>query len=148
MNLKPINDVPEIESLQEGDKILVNSNGLAKQIAAEKVGGSGGGMGTFYGEPAPGPDNSGLMFTAYSDKELTVPMTYAEGKEMVENGGMRLCMSAALMGDVNGWMYVIPAMVIPIDEQYMIMGSIAMGADVSELWIVFSDTPGISGEEG
>lgn len=39
MNLKPINEVPEIESLQEGDKILVNSNGTAKQIAARKVGG-------------------------------------------------------------------------------------------------------------
>lgn len=41
MNLKPINEVPEIDSLQEGDKILVNSNGLATQIAAEKVGGGG-----------------------------------------------------------------------------------------------------------
>lgn len=39
MNLKPINEVPEIESLQEGDKILINSNGAAKQVAASKVGG-------------------------------------------------------------------------------------------------------------
>ena len=37
INFKPINEVPEIEALNEGDKLLVNSNGTARQIDAEKV---------------------------------------------------------------------------------------------------------------
>ncbi|MBP3427125.1 MAG: hypothetical protein J6M47_02550 [Clostridia bacterium] len=37
MNFRPINEVPEIEALNEGDKLLVNSNGTARQIDAEKV---------------------------------------------------------------------------------------------------------------
>lgn len=37
MNFRPINEVPEIEALTEGDKLLVNSNGTARQIDAEKV---------------------------------------------------------------------------------------------------------------
>lgn len=145
MNLKPINEVPEVETLQEGDKILINSNGAAKQIAANKLGG-GGGMGTIYGELSPTDD--GVLFVAHADKELTVPMTYAEGKAMIEHGGVRICLDGSVMGMEDTWMYIVPAMIAPNDVQCLALGSIALGTEASELWIIFSDTPGISSEEG
>lgn len=36
-NLKPITDVPAVEELPEGATVLLNDNGAAKQILAEKI---------------------------------------------------------------------------------------------------------------
>lgn len=141
MNLKPINEVPEIESLQEGDKILVNSNGLAKQIAASKVGGRGGGMGTIYGTVQMLDETiSSAMLVAYADKEMTKPMTYAEGLTMLESG-MRLYAYAEQFG---GWVQIIPMLAAGQPDQMMLMAQMGDGG----IAIVFSDTPGLSGEEG
>ena len=41
INFKKITEVTEITELSEGDKLIVNSNGAAKQIDASKIGGGG-----------------------------------------------------------------------------------------------------------
>lgn len=91
INFKPINEVPEVESLSEGDKLLVNSNGAAKQIDASKVGGSGGGGGVFYA--GPGENENGLTFMVFADKELTKTMTFAEGMAVFESGPVVISVS-------------------------------------------------------
>ena len=80
--LKPINTLPVAESVSEGDKILINSGGVAKQIDASLVGG-GGGMTAIYAKPA--VDNETAVM-AYKDADYTQQMTYAEGKKAFENG--------------------------------------------------------------
>lgn len=144
MNLKPINEVPEVEALQEGDKILINSNGAAMQIAASKVGGSGGGVGAIYGAIQM-DDNGDAFITAYADKEMTVSMTYAEGKAMAESG-MRLCVDMTATG-TDGWMYLFP-IALPIDLAKAIQSTISVGGDALDIMILFTDTLGFSSEEG
>lgn len=135
MNLKPINEVPEVEALQEGDKILINSGGAAMQIAAEKVGGSGGGITTIYG--ALGTMGEGVFVaTAYADKEMTKPLTFAEGKAILESG-MRLALSMAELG-VDSWAYLFP-MVQP-NEEAKAFAIVSPFADQDEIPLVFSDT--------
>ena len=82
--LKPINTLPVAESVSEGDKILINSGGVAKQIDASLVGG-GGGMTVIYAKPA---DDNGTTVMAYKDADYTQQMTYAEGKKAFENGAL------------------------------------------------------------
>lgn len=133
MNLKPINEVPEIESLQEGDKILVNSNGAAKQIAAEKIGGSGSGVGTIYGEITPvNESNESFVMVAYADKEMNTPMTYEEGRAVFESA-MRL---GVYQNDT--FSYLFPAMAI--DYGNALFAAINLMGNTIQLTITFSDS--------
>ena len=84
--LKPIKNLPVAESVSEGDKILINSGGVAKQIDASLVGG-GGGMTVIYAKPA---DDNGVTVMAYKDADYTQQMTYAEGKKAFENGAIAI----------------------------------------------------------
>lgn len=85
--LKPINNLPVAEAITEGDKLLINSGGMAKQIDASLVGGSGGGMTVIYAKYA---DENGATVMAYKDADYTQQMTYAEGKKAFENGAIAI----------------------------------------------------------
>lgn len=85
--LKPINNLPVAESISEGDKILINSSGVAKQIDASLVGGGGGGMTVIYAKYA---DENEVTVMAYKDADYTQQMTYAEGKKAFENGAIAI----------------------------------------------------------
>lgn len=87
INLRPISELPEVESVSEGDKLLLNSNGEAKMIAASKVGGSGGGGGTVYLQAVEiAEDLSEGTIMCYADEALTQPIDYETGKKLFMAG--------------------------------------------------------------
>jgi hypothetical protein len=86
INLRPISELPEVESISDGDKLLLNSNGEAKLIDASKVGGSGGG-GTIYVEMIEVDETfDNAAFVCYADAEHTQQLTYEEGKKLLIAG--------------------------------------------------------------
>lgn len=86
-NFKPINEVPEVESISDGDKVLINSNGTAKQIDASKIGGGGGGGGTVYLNVLNiTEDLSEMTVQCYADEELTQAIDYETGKKLFMSG--------------------------------------------------------------
>ena len=105
-NFKPINEVPEIDAVSDGDKLLVNSNGAAKQIDAKKIGGSGGG--TIYGILTVG--TSGNIVVVYADENHNTQLTYEQAMQMLKGG-------AVIFSTLEGASVIVtPLAVIPSDE--------------------------------
>lgn len=134
MNFKPIGEVPEVQALAEGDKLLVNSGGMAKQIDASKVGGSGGGSAPVYVQ-------LGAELTepvmAYKDEAFTQPMTYDEGVAALLGGSMWV---AEYIGEwmVSGLIAGVPNAGA---KMLMVMPGFMMAMGEGEmLTVVFSDT--------
>ena len=100
INFKPINEVPTIEALAEGDKVLVNSGGTAKQINASLVGGSGGGTVIYIKDFTEGTDTT--TGSPCKDAELTQVMTTEELLAAFAAGPVVLSVT---MGDVHAWMH-------------------------------------------
>ena len=105
MNLRPFSNLPETDAIKEGDKVLVNQDGMAKQLDANKLGGSGG---TIYGKPS--IDDSGIIFVVYADVNHNKQLTYEQTMQMFRAG-------AVIFGTLNGVTTIVtPLTVIPIDE--------------------------------
>ena len=119
INTKPIAEVPVIEELSEGDKLLVNSGGAAKQIDASKVG-SGGGGGVIYTRVTSDQvEGTQIACQAYADAEMTTLLSYEECKSIIYGGGsIHLLLSTTDEGDIPS--FVIPVMYMAVDEQKMI----------------------------
>lgn len=100
INFKPINEVPTIEALAEGDKVLVNSGGTAKQIDASLVGGSGGGTVIYIKDFT--EDTDMMAGSPCKDAELTQVMTTEELLAAFAAGPVVLSVT---MGDVPAWMH-------------------------------------------
>lgn len=84
-NFKPINEVPEIDAVSVGDKLLVNSNGAAKQIDASKIGGGGGGT-VYLNVLQTSEDFSEMVVQCYADEGLTMALDYETGKKLFMSG--------------------------------------------------------------
>lgn len=85
INLRPVGELPEAESISDGDKaLLVDANGVAKQIYANKLGGAGGGI--VYTDADLFSGETQITATAYTDEALTQPMDYAAGKKLLMGG--------------------------------------------------------------
>ena len=133
LNFKKINEVPVVNKVQENDMLLLNSNGEAKQIPANKFstsgGGSGGGM--IYGYAL---DTSPEAFQAFADAELTQPLTYAEGKTLLLGG------AGIISGQEGMAVRIQPLLVMPYDTQKAAHASIVLGETPSAVFISFSDS--------
>lgn len=106
MNLRPFSDLPETDAINEGDKVLVNQDGMAKQLDANKIGGSGGG--TIYGKLTTA--TSGNIVEVYADEDHNTQLAYEQAKQMFKGG-------AVIFGTVDGVSAIItPLAVIPTDE--------------------------------
>lgn len=141
INTKPITEVPVIEELSEGDKLLVNSGGAAKQIDASKVGGSGGGGGgIIYCLPIDGTEDN-IFVSCHKSAARTESdiMTFVEFEELVSSGPMALAISE----DGVHEMYIIPMMLIPDSETSMAQGMIFMVQSVANINFIFSDSTGL-----
>lgn len=139
INFKPINEVPVIDGFSDGDMVLVNSGGTAKQIDASKVGG-GGGSAPVYLQPS-----SDTAATAYKDEAYTQMMTYAEGEAAAKNGAMWAIPADA--DEAPGMFYYNAALVaVPMGPQgqKMIMllpgMMVMMGSLENPMYVSFSDT--------
>lgn len=133
--LKPINNLPIAESVSAGDKILINSGGVAKQIDASLVGGSGSGGTVIYAQIM---DASFGVVTAYKDAELTQIMTYAEGQKAFSG-------IAIINADFGGMKAVlIPAAAIADDATKTFMAisfaKYVMIEDATPIRVLFSDS--------
>lgn len=136
INFKPINELPEIESVSAGDKLIVNSGGAAKQIDASKVG--GGSSADIIYVDASGLSEGGMAQTvAYADKDMTIPMTYAQGKAALLAG------NAIMMLGVDEGMCMFPMMAQVMDSDKRVMTAVISGAASIQLILIFSDTEGV-----
>ena len=133
LNFKKINEVPVVNEVQENDMLLLNSNGEAKQIPANKFstsgGGSGGGM--IYGYA---PDTSPEAFQAFADAELTQPLTYEEGKNLLLGG-------AGIISGLEGMeVRIQPLCVIYVDEQKVAQAVVWLLEAATMVLISFSNS--------
>lgn len=91
MNFRNVNELEELSKLGGGDKLIVNSNGVAKQISASAVGGSsggGGGGGIVYTDADLFTGETDIYTTAYADPEMTTKLTYDEAKKLFMGGAI------------------------------------------------------------
>lgn len=132
--LKPINNLPVAEAISEGDMILINSGGVAKQIYVSLVGG-GGGMTVIY---AKNVDDNGSIIRAYKDADYTQEMTYAEGKKAFENGAILQMVEA----EMNVSLTVVMAMSLGEDvKAYKVFTAMNfLTGDNEGTAVLFSDT--------
>ena len=100
INFKPINEVPTIEALSDGDTLLVNSGGTAKQIDASLVGGSGGGTVIYIKDYTEGTDM--VTGSPCKDAELTQVMTTEELLAAFAAGPVVLSVT---MNSKHAWMH-------------------------------------------
>lgn len=100
INFKPINEVPTIEALSDGDTLLVNSGGTAKQIDASLVGGSGGGTVIYIKDYTEGTDM--VTGSPCKDAELTQVMTTEELLAAFAAGPVVLSVT---MDSIPAWMH-------------------------------------------
>ena len=116
INFKPINEVPVAEELAEGDTLLINSGGTAKQIDATKVGGSGGGTIIYLKDYTPDESDGNATASPCLDAEMTQVMSTAELAATIASGPVVLYTDA--MG-VAAWMTPF------------------MSADMGNVWVSF-----------
>lgn len=89
INLRPVGETPEVEAISDGDKaLIVDANGMAKQIPANKLGGGGTGGGIVYMDADLFSGEKQITATAYTDEALTQPMDYATGKKLLMGGAV------------------------------------------------------------
>lgn len=140
MNIKPINEVPFIENLTENDSVLVNSGGVAKQIAASKIGGSGGGGKPVYISIIEGDFSSeSMVVKAFDDEALTSQLTFAEGVERFLGGSV-----LALKSETEGASVVVsitPLFSSNMNEMKISMCMVNMGNEASTaMTVTYSDS--------
>lgn len=90
ISVRKFTDLPEAESIKDGDKVLINSDGEARQLAANKLGGGGGEIIYLQVIGDPTFDENGklvnLQSYCYADEALQTQLTYAQGKNMLMHG--------------------------------------------------------------
>lgn len=111
INLRAVNETPVVEAVSDGDKaLLIDANGMAKQIPANKLGGSGGGGGIIYTEITMSDGTTDNTARLYADVARSQMLTYEEAKEMFKSGAI-ICVPE------NGMdIFVTPLMVVPVEE--------------------------------
>lgn len=139
INFKPINEVPEITEISEGDKLLVNSGGEAKQIDAGKVGGSGGASAEVIHIAVEDMSAASVEAPAYADADMTQMMTYEQGKAALLAGNAILVHNEAIAED-GAEAYLYPLLVQAVDEVKIAMAACFLIERTMQIILQFSDT--------
>ena len=102
INFRAISELPEAEAISDGDMaLLVGANGMAAQIPANKLGGSGGGTIYLEGIDYSVNDNGAIEALAckcYADDALTSALNYEKNKKMLMGGAGVYLKSDLLLG--------------------------------------------------
>ena len=130
INFKPINAVPVTEELADGDMLLVNSGGTAKQIAASKVGGGGGGTMIYIKDFSIGDEQATGI--PCKDAELTQVMSTAELLAAFDAGPVAV--KVAIEG-VGAWSTPFVTM-----QMGAVMSYLMLGESIAVLVYLCSDT--------
>ena len=152
VNIKPINEVPVVEEVTAGDRVLVNRSGAAVQVPANALGGGSGGGGGAAGGAAGGAVYVDLQSTmgeeggeaivqAFTDIEMTTPMDYETGKTILLGAGkLSQDFSAVTPGAVA---YFTPTGVMDIEEAKLMQAMVSLDGTGFSFVIVFSDSIGL-----
>lgn len=129
MNLRPFSNLPETDEIKEGDKVLVNQDGMAKQLDASKISGSGGG--TVYGELTVA--TSVNIVVVYADENHNTQLTYEQAMQMFKGG-------AIIFGTLDGVPAIVtPLAVVPNDEARAFQ-MIACVEEIALFTVICADT--------
>lgn len=132
INFKPVNELEEITKLAEGDKILVNSGGAARQIDVARVVLGGGGGSTLY---ADGNEDITTRMSVYADAELTQQLTYAQGVELMSGPfAIVMMVDGAVMG------VIMPPMWMPSGNTNVIQLALSVAGQNVQPLLIFSDS--------
>lgn len=137
INLRPVGELPEAESISDGDKaLLVDVNGVAKQIPASKLGGSGGGGHTIYAEATlDGTGGNNNLVYIYWDEAHSNAIKYDEAKQLFKSG-------VVIWGTLNGMSAALtPLTIIPVDEAKMLR-MVACPENIMFFAVICADTNG------
>lgn len=134
INFKPINELPEIESVSEGDKLLVNSGGTAKQIDASKFAGGGGAVGVIYIDMSEESVDGNVTSGAFSDVSLSTLYTYEQGKALLLRGNAMACVHEGAVAS-----YVLPTMFMLDDDGHSATVVAAIAGNVMQFVIGFAE---------
>lgn len=127
-NFKPINEVPEIDAVSDGDKLLVNSNGAAKQIDANKIGGSGGG--TIYGKLTTATGN---IVEVYADEDHNTQLAYEQAKQMFKGG-------AVIFGTLDGVSAIITPLAVILNDEARAFQMIVCIEEIAQFTVICADS--------
>lgn len=131
MNLRPFVNLPETDAIREGDKVLVNQDGIAKQLDASKIGAGTGSRGLTIYVSLEELDSAEIVnANAYADKELTTQMIYDEVKEKAM-GGVVIC------GSLGGITIIITPSQCILNDEIKVMMIVSDGVEKS---LVFADS--------
>lgn len=129
MNLRPFSNLPETDAIKEGDKVLVNQDGIAKQLDAGKIGGSGGG--TIYGELT--TDTSGNIVVVYADEDHNTQLTYEQAKQMFKGG-------AVIFGTLNSVSAIVTPLMVALSDEAKAFQMIACVEDIVAFVVICADS--------
>ena len=139
INFKPINEVPEITEISEGDKLLVSSGGEAKQIDAGMFAASGGASAEVIHIAVEDMSAASVMASAYADAEMTQMMTYAQGKAALLAGNAIRMHNEAIAAE-GAEAYAYPVIVQAADAQKVALAFCYMIESMLQFTLTFSDT--------
>lgn len=129
MNLRPFANLPETDAIKEGDKVLVNQDGMAKQLDASKIGGSGGG--TIYGIPTVA--TSGNIVEVYADENHTTQLTYEQAMQMFKGG-------AVIFGTLDSVSAIITPLAVVLNDESRAFQMIACVEEIMPFVVICADS--------
>lgn len=137
-NFKPITQVPEVFETAAGDKVLLNSSGVAKQIDVSKIGGSGG---TVYvdGTFPPEDTSNQIAALAFADAEYSKKLNYETAKKLLIGGAAIHARTSEAYG-VNNEASASPIAVIYMNDARAIQCVLHIGEMVLQMMLICSDT--------
>ena len=142
INLRAANETPVVEAVSDGDKaLLLDANGMAKQIPANKLGGGAGG-GALVVYATVDADTLGnseeISVNAYRDPEMTQLYTYAELKEYILKG-MCIYMALTSAGEVMQQAAMYPFFIMDLAEARVVVAVTFYGSTTVAIALVGSD---------
>lgn len=129
MNLRPFANLPETDAIKEGDKVLVNQDGMAKQLDASKIGGSGGG--TIYGILNLSKDVT--IAEVYTDENHTTQLTYEQAMQMFKGG-------AVLFVTLDGISMILTPLAVITNDEARAFQMTAYVEEIGSFVVVCADT--------
>ena len=125
INFRSINEVETAEFLADGDKVILNSGGITKQIDASRIGGGGG---ILYAQMI-----STTECYLYADEGHTQMLKYSEAKKAIMLG-------ATTITELSGNMVVITPLATTCLDGSRVFQSTVMLTQMNYLTLYCSDS--------